>query len=160
EDGFSDPTDADPALAGTLVGISLDANGNSTGSQILSRLTEDTTHLACDAFSASGGGRVYVPENEGVTLPNSCFRSNEESLIAFRKSNGNPLVVMSRIDAAEGLSECNDDVDQTTHIEVSGDGSQFFASFDSGGLWRVRPSPPLEFLDTSYFEDIFRLHPD
>src|SRR5262249_41950365 len=28
------------------------------------------------------------------------------------------------------------------------------------GLWRIRPSPPLEFLDTSYFEDIFRLHPD
>jgi len=159
EDGFSDPTAADPALAGTLVGVSLDANGNTTGSQILSRLTEDTTHLACDQFAASDGGRVYVAETEGVPQVDTCFRDTEESLIGFRKNNGNPLVVMPRIDAAEGLTQC-DDVDQTTHIEISGDGSQFFASFDSGGLWRVRPSPPLEFLNTSYFEDIFRLHPD
>jgi hypothetical protein len=65
---------------------------------------------------------------------------------------------MTRIDAAEGETDC-DDVDQTTHIEASGDGTQFYASFDSGGLWRIRPSP-LEFLDTSYFEDYFRLHPD
>src|SRR5262245_73783 len=159
EDGFTDPTDADPALAGTLVGVSLDANGNTTGSQILSRLTEDTTHLACDQFAASDGGRVYVAETEGVPSVDTCFRDTEESLIGFRKNNGNPLVVIQRIDAAEGLSQC-DDVDQTTHIEISGDGSQFFASFDSGGLWRVRPAPPLEFLDTSYFEDIFRVHPD
>ena len=160
EDGFSDPTDADPALAGTLVGVTLDANGNTTGSTILSRLTEDTTHLACDALAASDGGRVYVAETEAVNLPDTCFRDTEENLTGFRKNTGTPLVVMPRIDAAEGLSECNDDVDQTTHIEISGDGSQFFASFDSGGLWRVRPSPPVEFLDTSYFEDIFRLHPD
>jgi hypothetical protein len=161
EDGFNDPTDNDPALAGTLVGATLDPNGNVTGSRILSRLTEDTTHLACDSFAASDGGRVYVPETEAVNEPDNCFRDTEESLIAFRKNDGTPLVVMPRIDAAEGLSECNDDVDQTSHIEVSGDGSQFFASFyDNGGLWRVRPSPPLAFLDTSYAEDIFRLHPD
>jgi PKD repeat protein len=158
EDGFSDPTDADPALAGTLVGVSLDANGNTTSSTILSRLTEDTTHLACDTFSAADGGRVYVAETEGVPSVDTCFRDTEESLIGYRKSNGNPLTVMTRIDAAEGLTAC-DDVDQTTHIEASGDGTQFFASFDSGGLWRIRPSP-LEFLDTSYFEDFFRLHPD
>ena len=88
----------------------------------------------------------------------TCFRDTEESLIGYRKNTGNPLTVMTRIDAAEGETDC-DDVDQTTHIEVSGDGTQFYASFDSGGLWRIRPSP-LEFLDTSYFEDYFRLHPD
>jgi hypothetical protein len=158
EDGFTDNTDADPALAGTLVGVTLDANGNTTGSTILSRLTEDTTHLACDTFAASDGGRVYVAETEGVPSVDTCFRDTKESLIGFRKNNGSPLTVMDRIDAAEGLSDC-DDVDQTTHIEVSGDGSQAFASFDSGGLWRIHPSP-LEFLETSYFEDFFRLAPD
>ena len=158
EDGFSDPSDADVALAGTLVGVSLDANGNTTSSTILSRLTEDTTHLACDTFSAADGGRVYVAETESVAEVDTCFRDTEESLIGYRKNNGNPLTVMTRIDAAEGETDC-DDVDQTTHIEVSGDGTQFYASFDSGGLWRIRPSP-LEFLDTSYFEDYFRLHPD
>jgi PKD repeat protein len=162
EDGFTDNTDDDPALAGTLVGVTLDANGNTTGSTILSRLTEDTTHLACDTFAAGDGGRVYVAETEGVPPVDTCFRDTKESLIGFRKNNGNPLgnplTVMDRIDAAEGLSDC-DDVDQTTHIEVSGDGSQAFASFDSGGLWRIRPSP-LEFFDTSYFEDYFRLAPD
>jgi hypothetical protein len=158
EDGFSDPSDADVALAGTLVGVSLDANGNTTSSTILSRLTEDTTHLACDSFSAANGGRVYVAETESVPSVDTCFRDTEESLIGYRKNTGNPLTVMTRIDAAEGETDC-DDVDQTTHIEASGDGTQFYASFDSGGLWRIRPSP-LEFLDTSYFEDYFRLHPD
>jgi PKD domain/Abnormal spindle-like microcephaly-assoc'd, ASPM-SPD-2-Hydin len=158
EDGFTDNTDADPALTGTLVGVTLDANGNTTGSTILSRLTEDTTHLACDTFAAGDDGRVYVAETEGVPAVDTCLRDTKESLIGFRKNNGSPLTVMDRIDSAEGLSDC-DDVDQTTHIEVSGDGSQAFASFDSGGLWRIRPSP-LEFLDTSYFEDYFRLAPD
>src|SRR5262249_11871439 len=162
EDGFTDPTDNDPALTGTLVRVALDANGNATGSAILARLTEDTTHLACDGFSAGDGGRVYVAEAEAVPEVDTCFRDTEESLIGVRKSDGNFVTVMPRIDAAEGVSEC-DDLDPTTHIEVSADGSQFFASFEggfnSGGLWRLRPTP-LQFLDSSYFEDQFRLHPD
>ena len=60
----------------------------------------------------------------------TCFRDTEESLIGYRKNTGNPLTVMTRIDAAEGETDC-DDVDQTTHIEASGDGTQFYASFDS-----------------------------
>ena len=78
--------------------------------------------------------------------------------MAIRKSSGVSQTLMPRIDAAEGLSDC-DDIDNSTHLEVSADGSQAFASFDSGGLWRLRPSP-LQFLDSSYFEDVFRLHPD
>jgi hypothetical protein len=66
---------------------------------------------------------------------------------------------MPRIDAAEGLNGCSDDIDNTTFLMASSDGSQIFASFDSGGLWRIRPTP-LQFIDSSYSEDFFRLHPD
>jgi hypothetical protein len=66
---------------------------------------------------------------------------------------------MPRIDAAEGLSGCTDDLDATTHLEASSDGMRFYASFESGGLWRLSPTP-LQFLDPSYQESVFRLHPD
>jgi len=49
--------------------------------------------------------------------------------------------------------------DEVTHLEVSGDGSETFASFESGGIWRVRPSP-LQFVDSSFADELFRLHPD
>src|SRR5262249_44267513 len=88
-----------------------------------------------------------------------CCRREEESLVCVRKSDGTNQTLMPRIDAAEGLSGCSDDIDNTTHLEASSDSSQVFASFDSGGLWRVRPAP-LQFLDPTYSEDFFRLHPD
>jgi hypothetical protein len=101
---------------------------------------------------------VYIAETRGVPEVGDCFRDTREGLVAIRKSNGVAQTLLPRIDAAEGLSDC-DDIDNSTHLEVSADGSQAFASFDSGGLWRLRPSP-LQFLDSSYFEDVFRLHPD
>src|SRR5262249_48191235 len=72
---------------------------------------------------------------------------------------GSTQTVLDRIDAAEGLSACADDIDSTTHLEVSPDGAQAFASFDAGGLWRLTATP-LQFIDQSYEENVFRLHPD
>jgi hypothetical protein len=88
----------------------------------------------------------------------SCVRSDEELLVAVHKSEGTPQSVTPRIDTAEGLSSYADN-DRTTHLEVSPDGSQTFASFEGGGLWRLRPSP-LQFFDQNYSEPLFRPHPD
>jgi PKD repeat protein len=156
-------TDPNPNPNGDELGVdvarvTLDANGNSTGIAIIDRTTSDTAHIACDGFAADAGGRVYLAENHQLNLDN-CFRSEEESLVTVRKSDGTNQTLIPRIDAVEGLSGCADDIDNTTHLEVSSDGSQAFASFDSGGLWRLRPAP-LQFLDQTYSEDFFRLHPD
>jgi PKD domain/Cep192 domain 4 len=160
EDTFTDPNqpENDDELSGTLMRVTFDANGNTTGRTILARTTEDTLHLACDTFAPDAGGRVYITDTRSVPEVNVCFRDTREGLVAIRKNNGAAQTVMPRIDAAEGLSDC-DDIDNSTHLEVSADGAQAFASFESGGLWRLRPSP-LQFLDSSYFEDTFRLHPD
>jgi PKD repeat protein len=156
-------TDPNPSPDGDELGVdvarvTLDVNGNTTSLTIMDHTTADTVHLACDGFAASSGGRVFLAEDHQLDLPN-CFRSEEESLVAVRKSDGSNQTLLPRIDAAEGLSGCSDDIDNTTHLEASSDGSQIFASFDSGGLWRIRPTP-LQFLDSSYSEDFFRLHPD
>ncbi len=160
EDTFTDPNppDTDYPLAGTLLRVTFDANGNTTGRTILARTTEDTTNLACDSFPADAGGRVYLAETRSVPEVDVCFRDTREGLVAIRKSNGASQTVMPRIDAAQGLSDC-DDIDNSTHLEVSADGSHAFASFDFGGLWRLRPAP-LQFLDSTFFEELFRLHPD
>jgi hypothetical protein len=160
EEGFTDPNppEDDYELTGTIVGVTFDAGGNTTGRRVLARITEDTTHLACDRFASGAGGRVYIDDTRSVPEVGDCFRDTREGLVAIRKSTGATQTLMPRIDSAEGLSDC-DDIDNSTHLEVSADGAQAFASFDSDGLWRLRPSP-LHFLDSSYFEDIFRLHPD
>jgi PKD repeat protein len=156
-------TDPNPNPNGDELGVdvarvTLDANGNTTSIAIIDRTTSNTAHLACDGFAADAGGRVYLAEDHQLNLDN-CFRSEEESLVSVRKSDGTNQTLIPRIDAVEGLSGCSDDIDNTTHLEASSDGSQAFASFDSGGLWRLRPSP-LQFLDQTYNEDFFRLHPD
>src|SRR5262249_4724459 len=151
------PTDAERSE--TILGMTLDGGGNAIGRSILDRTTSETNHLACDAISASGGGHVYIAEHHQVPDNGNCFRSDKESLVSVRKSDGTTQTGLDRIDAAEGLSDCADDIDSTTHLEVSTDGTQAFASFDTGGLWRLTPKP-LQFLDGSYQEDVFRLHPD
>ena len=151
------PTDAERSE--TILGETLDGTGNVTARSILDRTTSGTDQLACDAISASGGGHVYVAEHHQLPDNSNCVRSDKESLVSVRKSDGSTQTLLDRIDAAEGLSECADDIDSTTHLEVSADGAQAFASFDTGGLWRLTPTP-LQFLDGSYQEDVFRLHPD
>jgi PKD repeat protein len=151
------PTDAERSE--TILGETLDGSGNVTARSILDRTTSETNHLACDAISAGGGGHVYVAEHHQLPDNTNCVRGDKESLVSVRKSDGSTQTLLDRIDAAEGLSDCADDIDNTTHLEVSADGAQAFASFDTGGLWRLTPTP-LQFLDGSYQEDVFRLHPD
>ncbi len=160
EGTFTDPMppEDDYPLEGTLLRIGLDDNGGTTERAVLGRTTEDTVNLACDRFAADAGGRVYLAETRAVPESGDCFRDTKEVLVGVRKNSGGTQTVLGRIDAAQGLSDC-DDIDNTVHIEVTSDGSQAFASFDSNGLWRVRPSP-LQFLDSSFFEDTFRVHPD
>jgi hypothetical protein len=160
EDSFSDPQGADKDYpdAGTVLRLGVDANGATTTRTILSRIPEDSTRLACDRFAADAGGRVYVARTATFPETGACFRDTKEELLALRKNGNGSQVVLPRIDAAEGVSEC-DDLDPVTHLEVSGDGSQTFAAFESGGIWRVRPSP-LQFVDSSFFDELFRLHPD
>jgi hypothetical protein len=156
---FTDPNQNDvDEIDVDVARVTLDANGNSTGLTIIDHTTDSTAHFACDGFAASAGGRVFLAEDHTLDLPN-CFRSEEESLVAVRKSDGSTQTLMPRIDAAEGLNGCSDDIDNTTFLMASSDGSQVFASFDTGGLWRIRPTP-LQFLDSTYSEDFFRLHPD
>jgi len=158
---FTDPNPNDvDDLSVDVARVTLDANANSTGLTIIDHTTDPTAHFGCDGFPASQGGRVFLAENHQLpNTPPSCFRSEEESLVAVRKSDGSTQTLIPRIDAIEGLNDCSDDIDNTTHLEASSDGSQVFVSFDSGGLWQIRPTG-LQFLDSTYSEDFFRLHPD
>jgi hypothetical protein len=157
---FTDPNQNDvDELSVDVARLTLDANGNSTGLTIIDHTTSNTVHFACDGFAASAGGRVFLAEDHSLNTPPNCFRSEEESLVAVRKSDGSTQTLLPRIDAIEGLSDCSDDIDNTTHMEASSDGSQVVVSFDTGGLWRIRPTG-LQFLDSTYSEDFFRLHPD
>src|SRR5262249_29078429 len=119
-------TDPNPNPNGDELGVdvarvTLDANGNTTSIAIIDRTTSNTAHLACDGFAADAGGRVYLAEDHQLNLDN-CFRSEEESLVSVRKSDGTNQTLIPRIDAVEGLSGCSDDIDNPTHLEASSDG--------------------------------------
>ena len=158
---FTDPmpSDTDAERSEGVLQVTLDAGGNTTGHAILDRTTSGTDHVACDDVGAGAGGNVYLAEYHEVPGSGNCVRSEKESLVAVRKSDGSIRTLLPRIDAAEGLSECTDDLDPVTHLEASPDGARFFASFETGGLWRLSPMP-LQFVDESYQENVFRLHPD
>lgn len=159
EGTFTDPSPGETELAVSVMRMSLDASGNLVQSQIIDRATTETLHIACDGFSADAGGRVFLSEFRNVPDAGNCFRSEKESLTAIRKSNGNAQTILSRIDAQVGLPEC-EDIDPVSHLEVSTDGSKVWAGFESNGLWRIRPTP-LQYIDGfTFFEELFRLHPD
>jgi hypothetical protein len=153
------PSSTDAERSEAVMQLTLDAGGNTTGHSIIDRTTSGTNYLACDRIPASAGGRVFLAEAHQLPGAGNCFRSDKESLVAVRKDGANTQTLLDRIDAAEGLSACADDLDATTHLEVSPDGKVALASFDSGGIWRLTPTP-LDFLDQSYQESVFRLHPD
>lgn len=160
DDGtYTDPSPGLDELGVSVMRLSLDGTGTVTASRIIGRTTSDTTHIACDAFAADAGGRAYLAELHNLPDAGNCFRSERESLVALRKDNGNAQTILSRIDAQADVPEC-EDLDPTTHLEVSADGGKVFASFESSGLWRIRPTP-LQYIDGfSFSEQLFRLHPD
>ena len=158
EDTYTDPDgfDKDLELANTVLRLGVDANGNTTTRTVLSRITDESIRLACDRFAPDQGGRVFIAN--AVDLGDSDCRDKREELLALRKNGNGSQSLLPRLDAIEGVGEC-DFEDEVTHLEVSGDGSETFASFESGGIWRVRPSP-LQFVDSSFADELFRLHPD
>jgi hypothetical protein len=159
EGTFTDPSPGETELAVSVMRMSLDGAGNLVQSEIIDRATTETLHIACDGFSADAGGRVFISEFRNVPDMGSCFRSEKESLVALRKNNGNAQTILSRIDAQVGLPEC-EDIDPVSHLEVSPDGSKVWAGFESNGLWRIRPTP-LQYIDGfTFFDELFRLHPD
>jgi len=162
EGTFTDPTFAENELSISVLGLDLAADGSTTGRRILDRVVMATTQMACDGFPAASG-RVYLAEYEEKDRGLNCFRSEQENLVTLRKHEGTRQVLMRRIDAAANVTECGDgDIDPVLHVETPAAGAATFASFESSGLWRIRPSP-LQFLsadDNFLNEDLFRLHPD
>jgi len=157
DDGtFTDQTNSDAELSVTLMHVTFDANGQRTGAQILGRLTSGTTQVTCDAIPPAQGGQAYLAEYRAVTSPANCFRDAREALVARRKTTGADNTLMSRIDAAENLPEC-EDYDPATDLKVTPDGSTVFASLPNTGLWRIRPTP---LLMLGNFDDFFAVHPD
>jgi hypothetical protein len=157
EGTFSEPDpNAETERAVTVMRLDLDAAGNVTGKDILDRTTTETAHIACDGFPAAQGGQVYVPEFRNVPDMGDCFRSEREALVKIAKSNGATQVVAPRIDAYEGLGDC-DDLDPVEQLEMSRDGTKMVAAFESGGLWQIRPTPIFYSPDIT---DTFQVHPD
>ena len=157
EGTFTEPDpNAETERAVTLLRMDLDDAGNVTKKQLLGRTTTETAHIACDGFSANQGGQIYIPEFHNVPDESNCFRSEREALVKIAKSNGATQVVTGRIDAYEGLADC-DDLDPVNQLEMTRDGSRMLAGFESGGLWQIRPSPIFYSADIT---ELFQIHPD
>lgn len=175
EGTFTDPNpDPDNELSATLLRIDVDPGRTTTGKRVLQRIASDTTKIACDGFRPEDGGRVYVAEyRSDPDPPARCLRTDRELLVAVNKRTGGRQTVMSRIDAATGLRDCEDDFDPVTHLEAARDrtGSAqpaVFATFDSRGLWRIFPAARQFLLPERYVPgrpavfplEQFRIHPD
>lgn len=159
EDSYVDPReDPDTELAATLVRFDLDASGATTGRRVLYRTTEDTTLLACDGFFAGDGGLAYLAEFRNVQDTENCARDERDALVSVNKGTGNARTVagFSRLDAAASVPEC-EYRDPVERLDVAPDGVAKYAGFESGGLWRIAPTP-LAFSPDVH--DGFDLHPD
>src|SRR6266516_3685140 len=153
---YTDPRpNPDTELTGTLMHVRFDGNGNRVGPEIVERTTDGTEKIACGKIPASAGGQLYIAEDIAFTQ-GTCFRDTREALIAKKKSDGSEAVLLSRIDAVEGLDLCNDDFDPADDLQVARDGSAAFVALPSG-LFRVRPTPLLMTPDEP---DAFQVHPD
>ena len=153
-------TEPDPAAeterAVTLLRMDLDDQGNVTDREILGRTTTETGHIACDGFGMGQGGQIYIPEFHNVPDQGLCFRSEREALVRIAKNNGSTQVITPRIDAYEGLGDC-DDLDPVMQLEMTRDGGRMLAGFESGGLWQIRPAPLFYSADIT---ELFQVHPD
>ena len=157
EGTFTEPNPAaETERAVTVMRVDYDDTGAVTKRDILDRTTTETGHIACDGFPAGQGGQVYIPEYHNVPDQGSCFRSDREALVKIAKSNGTTQVVTPRIDAYEGLGDC-DDLDVVNQLEMTRDGSRMAVGFESGGLWQIRPAPIFYSADIT---EQFQVHPD
>jgi hypothetical protein len=121
-------------------------------------MTSGSSQLACDQLPSGAGGRLYAAQFLEVNTPPNCFRSEQETLLSIHKSNGaKDPPLLPRIDAAEGLDPCDDDIDQVVDLNVSPDGLNAYASLEDGGLFQLRPTFRAITPDVL---DAFQLHPD
>jgi len=155
---FTDPSPPPNGLEldGTLMHVRFDASGNRVGAEIIERLTDGTTMVACDKIPASAGGQIYIADDIAYSAGASCFRDTREALVAKKKSNGSENVLLFRIDAVEGLDPCNDAFDPADDLEVARDGSAAFVALPAG-IFRIRPTP---LLMTPGIDEVFQVHPD
>jgi hypothetical protein len=158
EDTYTDPTNpADDERTVTIMRLDLDAGGARTGGRILDRVVAETVQMTCDGRAGPDGGRLLIAEFKTLDTF-ECFRCELEKLISLRKDTGARLPpLLERIDAAEGLDACDDDIDPVADLNVSADGGTVLAAFEDGGLWRIRPTP-LQFTPDVF--GAFQVHPD
>jgi PKD repeat protein len=159
EGSYTDPNfNADTEHDETLLRVDLDDSGKVIGREIIDRPTEETTNMACDGLTPQAGGRIFLAEYFNVDLAN-CFRTEKERFTSIRKANGSAQVLLDRLDSVEGIDDCNDIEDSSAALAASKDGSTVYATFDTGGAWRVRPSP-LAFLSSIPDGEVLAVHPD
>ena len=160
EGSFTDPNfNAETEKAATLMRVDIDPGGTVTGRDILDRPNEETTNLACDGLTPAAGGRVFMAEYFNVDI-GACFRTEKEKLTAIRKSNGSAQIILDQLDSVQGIDNCNDIEDASAALTVSKDAGTIFATFDVGGAWRVRPTPPLPYLSVVPDGEVLEVHPD
>jgi hypothetical protein len=157
EGSFTEPDpNAETERSISILRMDLAPDGTVTKRDILDRSTTETGHIACDGFPAAQGGQLYIPEFHNVPDQGTCFRSEREALVKIAKANGNNQVIAPRVDAFEGLAEC-DDLDPVMQLEVTRDGSRMLAGFESGGLWQIKPTSLFYSADIT---ELFQVHPD
>ena len=168
EGAYEDPTPGEEEeLSQVVVRLQLDGAGRTVDKAVLAPIYAETAQIACDGNTT---GRVYVAEHRGF-LNGQCFRDAREDLVSVRKTTGTKDVLKTRIDSAEGLDDCNDDIDETQNLEVTRDGRSAYASLtdsdDAAGIYRIWSAPgigptPLRVLQSlaSLRIETFHVHPD
>jgi hypothetical protein len=141
EDSYTEQRlDAETDLSGSVVRFDLGAGGTVTGRRVLYRTTDDTSYLACDQIAAGTGGLAYLAEFRSMESSVNCDRDERDALVTLSKTTGNARSVMSRIDQAAGVGDC-EFRDGVAELRVAADGVKKYAGFDSAGLWRIAPVP-------------------
>ena len=169
EGAYEDPSPGeDEELSQTVVRLDLDAAGNTTGKTVLRPVYGQTEQIACDAV-VGAPGRVFLAQHRGFSAE-QCFRDEREDLVGVRKTSGDVDLKLHGIDGAEGLDQCQDELDPVDNLAVSRDGRVAYASFgdnpDTAGVYVVwtdgRGVAPLRVLEGSTPSVLsgFRVHPD
>ncbi len=156
DNSYTDPDPQNEAqLTSSIVRLDLDQQGNRIGGAIIARETDGTERIACDGRGVRAGGRLYTAEAQSGDP--ACFRIALQELVSLRQDGGGANVLVPRIDAAEKLDACQDDLDAVWSLDSSRDGLDVFASLEGGGLYQLRPTIRKI---TSSITDAFEIHPD